>query len=142
MRTPYLPLSVEPPRLADHEKFWNYCSREELRFQHCSACGRHRHPPSPLCPICHSDRYSWELATDDAELFSYTVVHHPASAQLAQATPYNVAVVAFPLLGSLRMVSNVVDASPDELKIGMPLALIWQPRGAGPRLPLFRKRLS
>jgi len=82
----------------------------------------------------------WELAPDDAELFSYTVVYHAASAALRNSVPYNIAIVAFPSLGNLRIVSNVIDAAPEEFKIGMPLALVWQHLHKERRLPLFRKR--
>jgi len=141
MRTPYLPaLDIGGPHLAEHGTFWRYCAQGELRFQRCAGCGAYRHPPAPLCPRCRSAQVHWELASDDAELFSYTIVHHAASAALKDAVPYNVAIVAFPSLGSLRIVSNVIDAAPADLRIGMPLGLVWQRVAKDRQLPLFRKR--
>lgn len=140
MKSIYLPeLHIGRPHLPEHVVFWRYCAHGELRFQRCADCGAYRHPPAPLCPGCRSARSHWELAPDDAELFSYTVVHHAASTALKDAVPYNVAVVAFPSLGNLRIVSNVIDAAPAELKIGMPLILVWQPHKER-RLPRFRRR--
>ena len=141
MRATYLPeLNVGQPQLVPHHLFWDFCGRGELRFQRCTDCGAFRHPPSPLCPGCRSAQSRWDLAPDDAELFSYTVVHHATHPALKEVLPYNVAVVAFPSIGYVRIVSNVVDAAPDELQIGMPLLLTWQASSGDRKLPLFRKK--
>ena len=39
-----------------NEFFWKSGADGTLRFQRCSACGELRHPPSPVCPYCHSHR--------------------------------------------------------------------------------------
>ena len=141
MRTPYLPeFRVGRPHLAPHDVYWGHCAHGELRFQCCADCGAFRHPPSPVCPGCRSLQSRWELAPDDAELFSYSVVHHAPHSALKAVVPYNVAVVAFPSIGYVRIVSNVIDAAPAELEIGMPLVLTWQAWAGDRQLPLFRKR--
>ena len=137
----YLPDSWSGrPHLAEHVHYWWHCARRELRFQCCADCGTYRHPPAPLCPNCRSEQSRWELAPGDAELFSYTVVHHAANVRLKNVLPYNVAIVAFPSLGGLRIVSNVIDAAPEELRIDMPLDLVWQKAESYCQLPLFKKR--
>lgn len=142
MNTPYLPeFGVGRSHLAPHNVFWGYCAQVELRFQRCADCGVFRHPPSPMCPVCVSSQSRWDLAPDDAELFSYTVVHHAPHPALKEAVPYNVAIVAFPSIGWIRIVSNIIDAAPAELEIGMPLVLAWQAWDSHhTQLPLFRKR--
>ena len=141
MNTSYLPeLSVGRPQLVAHHTFWDYCAQGELRFQRCADCLAFRHPPSPLCPGCRSSKALWDLASDDAELFSYTVVHHAAHPALKTVVPYNVAIVGFPSIGYVRIVSNVIDVAPADLVIGMPLVLAWQAASANRQLPRFRKR--
>jgi uncharacterized OB-fold protein len=92
-----------------------------------------------MCPRCGSADVRWDLAPARAELFSYTVVHHAPTPALHVAVPYNIAIVAFDGLGDVRLVSNVIDAARAELRIGMPLALVWQEQADGTVLPLFRK---
>ena len=141
MNTSYLPaLDIADVHLPAHREFWAHCQKMELRFQRCCACDTWRHPPSPVCASCHSDLYRWEVAPDTAELFSYTVVHHAASAAFRQHVPYNIAIVSFIGLQDIRIVSNVVDAAPEELVIGTPLRLVWQQDGAGRTLPRFERR--
>lgn len=115
--------------------FWDHCARHDLRCQKCTGCGTLRFPPAPACHRCAAMTATWEKLPERAELFSFTVVHHPASEAFAKSVPYNVAIVAFPEAGGIRMVSNVVDA--DELRIGMPLTLVWETAGNGQPLPRF-----
>ncbi|MEJ6022675.1 Zn-ribbon domain-containing OB-fold protein [Ramlibacter sp. PS4R-6] len=137
--TSYLPDlgPITAPQLPDHFAFWDYCAKRELRFQCCSACGQWRHPPAPVCPHCGSAAVEWKLAPSRAELFSYTVVHHASTPALRGHVPYNIAIVAFPDLVDIRIVSNVLDVPPQELRIGMPLQLVWQEQAPGRVLPLF-----
>ena len=132
-------LAVGEPHLVEHRTFWQHCAAGELRFQRCAECATWRHPPGPRCPACHSVNVRWERAPEAAELYSYTVVHHPATPALKDALPYNVAIVAFPAAGSLRLISCVIDAHPGELAIGMPLALAWARSADGQALPVFTR---
>ena len=140
--TSYLPDlgSIADPQLPEHERFWAFCARRELRFQRCAGCARWRHPPAPRCPHCASPESTWELAPTRAELFSYTVVHHASSPALRDRVPYNVAIVAFPELADIRVVSNVIDVAPHDLSIGMALELTWQEQAPGRVLPLFVRK--
>lgn len=141
MATPtYLPLlDVGRPWLPEHLSFWAYCRQRELRFQHCLDCGTVRHPPAPCCPRCGSMAVDWRLAPERAQLFSYTVVHHPSAPELRAWVPYNVAVVRFPELPGVKIVSNVLDEPPGPMRIGMPLVLAWQEYDDGTVVPRFRR---
>jgi uncharacterized OB-fold protein len=135
----YLDLPGPVPAI-DDAGFWQACRERTLRFQRCTACNRFRHPPGPGCPVCASLASRWDLASDDATLFSFTVVRHAVSPALRDRVPYNIAVVAFPATGGVRMISNVTDVPPDALRIGMPLVLDWEEAPNGIPLPRFRRR--
>lgn len=141
-KTSYLPDlgAIAAPQLPEHVRFWEFCARRELRLQRCAACTRWRHPPAPRCPHCGSPESTWELAPARAELFSYTIVHHASTPALRDRVPYNVAIVAFPELVDMRIVSNVIDVPPHELSIGMALQLTWQEQAPGRVLPLFIRK--
>jgi uncharacterized OB-fold protein len=79
-------------------------------------------------------------APEHGVVFSFTIVHHPAHPGVADIVPYNVVVVDFPECGHARLVSNVVDATPEEIAIGMEVALVWETAGNGVLIPRFRKR--
>lgn len=135
----YLPADAPLPDPEIWERpFWDFCRQRCLRFQACAACGRVRHPPMPCCPNCRSFKDIWIEASDDAELYTYTVVHNPNHPALIGTVPYNIALVIFPSLQGVRLVTNIVDCRNDELKIGMPLSLVWEEPVPGRVLPRFR----
>ena len=139
----YLPDDLPGPEpTIDDRPFWDACRMRELRFQRCTDCGRFRHPPAPVCARCGSRRSDWVRAADEAELFSFTVVHHAADDAVAASVPYNVAIVLFPSFDGVRLVSNVVDCAADELRIGMRLSLVWEVAGNGVPLPRFRRAVG
>jgi uncharacterized OB-fold protein len=128
---------ITAPQLPEHVTFWEYCAKRELRFQCCSECALWRHPPAPVCPRCGSAAVTWKLAPPRAELFSYTVVHHASTPALLGHVPYNIAIVSFPDLVDIRIVSNVLDVEPPDLRIGMPLKLVWQEQAPARVVALF-----
>ncbi len=130
-----------PEPTLDDKPFWDFCQQEELRFQRCSACGRFHHPPAPGCRYCGARAQTWEPAPDEAELFSFTVVHYPAAEGVGDELPYNVAIVRYPSLDDVRLISNVIDVAPGELRIGMPLALVWETAANGLKLPRYRRKV-
>jgi hypothetical protein len=120
-------------------EFWTWCARRELRSQRCGACGRFRQPPRPGCPHCGDTRTEWVPVAGRGRVFSFTIVHHAALPALAADVPYNVATVEFDDAPGVRLVTNVLDAKPDELRIGMDVVLAWDGPAPGVVLPRFRR---
>jgi len=125
------------PDMADAE-FWRHCNARRLCFQRCLACRRFTHPPSVTCPFCRSPEREWVEAPPSATLFSFTFIHYAAHDSVRASLPYNVAVVAFPECGNVRLVTNVIDAAPGDLTIGMTVFLAWECHAEGQLLPRFR----
>jgi len=63
-------------------------------------------------------------------------VHRPIAA--GQELPFVIAVIALEESGGLRMISNVVDAKPEEVAIGAPVELVWEDMSAELAIPRFR----
>jgi uncharacterized OB-fold protein len=130
-----------PPPLADATTlpFWEAAAEHRLIVQRCTACQHTRLPPAPVCPECRSADADWQEVPGRGEVYTYTIVHRPIAA--GQDLPFVVAVVALEESGGLRMISNVVGASPDEIEIGMPVELVWEDMSADLAIPRFRPRL-
>ena len=94
-------------------------TRSELLIQRCDQCGRLRHPPQPHCAVCRSADWTAVTASGRAQLYSYIVSHHPPVDGFEP--PFVVAVVE--LEEGTRLLSNVIEVSPKDLYIGMPLEL-------------------
>lgn len=136
----YFPNDVpDPEPTIDDAPFWKFCRERQLKFQKCVSCGTVRHPPTPACRSCQSTSSAWVDASGPALLYSFTVVHVASHDSIKEALPYNVAIVRFPDLGDISMVSNVMDAAADTLVIDMPLELVWDARPFGAVLPRFKR---
>jgi uncharacterized OB-fold protein len=121
----------------DDAGFWSACAEQRLVFRHCTDCGRHHHPPLPVCPLCRSVRLDWREPEGDPELFTFTEVHHPAHPAAPAHLPYVVCVVGWPASGWVRLVSNLVEGVP---RIGAKVELVWDAVEPGLNLPRFRVR--
>jgi uncharacterized OB-fold protein len=128
------------PRGEDyHGDFYRFCQQHELRFQRCSNCGGWRHMPRECCNQCGSLEWSWERSSGKGVIFSWTIIHRALHPGFAGALPY--AAVVIELEEGVRLVSNVVDIAPDELRIGLLVEVVFDDVTAdtGITLPKFRR---
>ncbi len=117
--------------------FWDACKRRELVMQHCAACDRYQHPPLAGCRRCGGAQLAWKPVGGRGQVFSFTVIHHPAIPQLREQVPYAAVVVELDEAPEARLVSNLLDVSPDEIEVGMPVELAWD-EVEGVVFPRFR----
>jgi uncharacterized OB-fold protein len=83
-----------------------------------------------------SDRVEWVKASGRAKVLSYTIVHRPVSPAFAADIPYVVALVT--LDEGPTMMTNLVGCAPEQLKIGMPVAVIFEDWTEDISIPKFR----
>lgn len=131
----HAPVPVPIPN-PESVEFWEGCKREELLIQKCLACGRFRYFPREHCPTCSDQTYEWVQASGMGTLFSWIIVYPPTLPAFQQKVPYPVILVE--LEEGVRMISNIVDCDNEELRIGMPLQVIFEEVIDGVTLPKFR----
>ena len=122
----YFPADMPVPvPTMDDAAFWDHCAERRLLFQSCAACEQPRHPPTPVCSRCGSTRLQWVEAPEHATVFTFTVVHHPSHPAVVGHLPYVVAVVDFAQLAQVRLVTNVTDVDPAQVRVGLSVRLWW-----------------
>lgn len=122
------------------ERFWTSVRDGAMELQQCDACHRFIFYPRGLCPHCLSGQLTWRPVAGTGALHAFTIVYrHPHPAFMA-AAPYAVAFVE--LTEGVRMLANLVgiDPTPEALRIGMPLEIVYEPVADGVALPTFRPR--
>jgi uncharacterized protein len=117
-------------------EYYAHCANGELRFQRCGTCGAWRHPPRVLCAVCGSPRWSWEPSTGRGQVFSWTVVHQPMHPAFAAEVPY--AVVVVETEEGVRVAANLRGAAAGELRLGLPVEVLFEPVDETLTLPMFR----
>ena len=120
----------KPGPVIDDENrgYWEAARNGELRFQRCTACGRFRHYPRPMCPGCQSFEFEWIRSNGRGALYSWTVVRHPVHPAF-QDVPFVVGLVEMDDCNHPHVVCNV-DAPPEALAAGMPVEVWFEPRGS------------
>jgi len=127
------PPRPKPPRNQDNAFFWEGVDRGELLIQHCTSCGKLRHPPRPMCPNCQSLEWDTVTASGKGEVFSFIIPHYPQVPFFEY--PYVVAVIA--LEEGTRLISNVIDIDPGDVTVGMPVEVRFVNVDGELTLPLF-----
>lgn len=97
--------------------FWTAGSAGQLLVQRCDSCDAMVHPSHELCPHCGSVNLHPAHVSGDATVVAVTVNHQPWTPELTE--PYVVAVVSLDDAAHLRLATNIVDCTPDEVRIGM-----------------------
>jgi uncharacterized OB-fold protein len=136
---PYFADGMPLPRLdADTRPFWEACSDHRLLVQRCAECGAHRSPPKPVCGSCGSFGYGWSESSGRGRVFTYTIVHHTPHPVAQERLPYNVAVIELEDCDRVLLASNVMSCSDDELRVDLPVEVVWEDRSDGQSLYRFR----
>lgn len=122
--TTHVPFRILP-RLNDRNRdFWQGGEHGELRFWRCQDCGHYIHPPLPICPMCHSKRLAAEAVSGGATLTSFSINHQPWMP--GPELPYVVVIVEIVEQPSVRLTTNLVNCPHDEIRIGMPLRVVFE----------------
>jgi uncharacterized OB-fold protein len=121
-----------PSANAETLPWWEAAREHRLVAQKCTSCGTLRHPPGPICPECSAVGSEWVELSGRGTVYTYTVVHQ----QFVPAdVPY--VVIAVDLPEGIRIVSNLVDADPADVRIGLPVEVVWEDMGAELAVPRF-----
>ena len=103
----------------DSREWWAHVKQHRLVVQRCAECGTFRHPPMPVCHACRSFEYEWHPVSGKGVVFTYIIAHHPPSPAYKDQMPYNVVLIELPDAGKVRMVGNLLDSPPQDVRVGM-----------------------
>ncbi len=105
--------------------FWRrYPQRYRLVGSKCETCGTYYFPPRQICPKCRrKGKIVPYIFSGNGKIESYTIVHTPPDGMEDQA-PYVLAIIR--LEEGPMLTAQVVDVDPSEVKIGMPVKMVFR----------------
>ncbi|GGO47317.1 Zn-ribbon domain-containing OB-fold protein [Streptomyces lasiicapitis] len=120
--------------------YWDAAAEGRLLIRRCHApgCGRAHHYPREFCPRCWGEDVTWERASGQAALYTWSVVHRNDLPPFGTRVPYTAAVVD--LAEGPRMMTELVDHEGVVLRPGLPLEVAFCERAEGVTVPVFRIR--
>jgi uncharacterized protein len=116
------------------EPYWTAARDCRLVVQHCSGCDAFTHFPADACSGCgESSELVWREVSGAGHVYTFTVVHRAAVPGFK--LPYAIAWID--LVEGPRVFGGVLNCAPDEVRIGMPVTVVFEERaGFGP-VPTF-----
>jgi hypothetical protein len=124
--------TIEP----ESQPFWDAAKQGRFLIQRCGDCGAAQHYPRPFCVACWSDRVSWEEASGRGTLYTYSTVYVNDLPPFGDRLPYVAAAVD--LDEGPRVMTNIVDADPADLRLGMAVVVDFRPLNEDVTAPVFR----
>jgi uncharacterized protein len=118
----------------DTKPYWDYCKQHELRVQKCLKCGKIYSPPSMICPHCMNVGSEWVKLSGKGKVYSFIIVRRQYHPMLP--SPYVVAIIE--LEEGIHMLSNVVECQPEEVKMEMPVTVVWDDASPEISMPKFK----
>ncbi len=127
------------PTISERNRaFWEATRRGELRMQRCLACGHVRYPIGPVCTRCLSEETEWARLSGRGTVFATLVYHQVYNPAYRDDVPYNVALIQ--LEEGPRMFSNVVGVPPEQVRVGDPVEVVFDPVTDEVTIPRFLPR--
>jgi len=123
----------QPYPLLDAQSYWEALNREELTYQHCTACDQPVWPAHSECPHCGNRALEWRLASGRGRVYSFSTVHRGPTPHWQARVPYTVGFVA---MEEGYHLFTEIDAAPEAIAIDMPVTVRFERRGAQ-ILPVF-----
>jgi uncharacterized OB-fold protein len=112
------------PRLDDENRFfWTSGEDGKLRFLRCNDCGYYIHPPLPQCPRCASRDIAPSVVSGRGVVHSFTINHQPWD---GSTEPWPIVLVELDEQEGLRLTSNMVNCSIDDVRIGIPVHVVFE----------------
>lgn len=130
-----------PLKIQGSEYYWDAADRHELAVQKCDDCRIYLHPPGLTCTKCGSDNLSWEDLGNEitGKVYSYIVSYRPYLPGYENSLPLITAIVALDSIPEVKILANVLECTPDEIEIDLPVKMIWEELPDGRALPQWKK---
>lgn len=110
------PTRIKSVRGHDNAWWWNLVEKEKkLPIQRCTSCKTLRHPPRPFCNQCQSGAWDFIESNMQGEIFSFIELHYPE----IPGYTYPLICAVITLDEGTRLVSNIIDCKPQDVKIGL-----------------------
>jgi len=126
-------------RGANHDEFWAWCEKGELRLQRCATCRRLSWPVVKACEYCDGGDLSWERMSGRGKIVSWCTFERDYYSGLLPI-PWETILVE--LEEGALFISNPVDMTWKDIEFDMPVKLAFaqcEDSGGVFSLPVFER---
>jgi uncharacterized protein len=129
------PSVIEPPVTDESAPFWDATRERRFVLPWSVARDVPMWFPRRVDPAAPDRPVEWREASGQGTVYAASVHHKVGPGRDPAEGPYVVALVE--LAEGARVMANVFGCPPDDVVVGMPVTLVWQPLSDGRHLPQF-----
>ena len=128
---PRVDMNEPPKRIIDPGPddgfYWASGADGQLRIAGCNECDRLHHPPSPVCPHCHSQDRAPRVVSGRGTVAAFTINHQPFMDGFEP--PYAFGFVEIHEDPEIRLGTNIIGCDLDTIHIGMEVEVLFEKNG-------------
>ena len=113
--------------------YWEGCRSGELRYLECRTCGTVFFPPEVVCINCLSEDTVWQRSEGRGSVYTFSVIRQ----QVAPGFPVPSVFAIVELDEGYPMFSNIIGCRPEDVRIGMPVEVVFESWSPEISLPFF-----
>jgi uncharacterized OB-fold protein len=98
----------------------------QLVFQQCARCGFVQHPPTDVCGACQSFEFGERASAGRGRIEAVTIAHYAVHPALKDRVPYAVVLVSIDDVPGVRVIGNIVNRAPHEVRVGQPARVCFE----------------
>jgi uncharacterized OB-fold protein len=137
-------LNVRPVPIPDPvtQFFWDSAKEGRLAVQGFAGSDILQHPPRPVPEVPGGPgvcRRRSVQVSGRGTLFAFTILHQPFHPGFVDAVPMIIGLTELDDAPGVRILTNIVEADPAELRCGLPMEVVFEQRDEF-ALPQFRPR--
>ncbi|MBX2857696.1 MAG: Zn-ribbon domain-containing OB-fold protein [Cellvibrionaceae bacterium] len=123
-----------PRHFSFTEPYWEATKEKKVFLQYCPTTEQYQFHPRPKSIFSGSADLEWREVSGKGSVFTFTIacIGRPP---FAEHVPY--ALVTVELDEGVRVIGNLVDCTPENIKIGMRVKPFWSPLPDGTNLLMF-----
>ena len=130
------PSKPKPRPAPESIPYWEAAKEHRLALPRCDDCAQFWFPPSRTCPHCLSMNFAFKTVSGRGKVFSFVTFHRVYRPAFAEDVPYVVALVE--LDEGPRLLTNILDTSPDQVRCEMPVEVVFDDCDADISIPKFK----
>lgn len=125
------------PTLRGEEKtYFDEAKAGRLVYQRCRACQEVIFYPRVVCPTCMSEDLAFEPSVGRGTIYSHTTLYRAGHPAFAEDVPYTIVLVD--LDEGFRVIADLVDSPPEDISVGLPVEVFFDPVTEDFTVPRFR----
>lgn len=116
-------LLPEPDSYVHTAPLWQAAREGRLLLQYCRDTKRFQHYPRPVSAYTGKRNLEWREVSGKGVVYAHTTVRVPMAGR-EDRVPY--VVVLVDLQEGVRLLANLLNCRPEDLRVGMPVRLCWE----------------